>query len=198
MSPSTAAQSLRLDERVLDVASSMTLLERARAGDRDALNALIARYLPRLQRWARGRLPQWARGMADTQDLVQETVVRTFQRIEQFEIRGEGALQAYLRQGVVNRLRDEIRRASARGAVEALDTRLPDEAASPLDRAIGQQAVERYEAALERLRSADREAVIAKSRWATPTRSSPASCGNRQRVPRARPWSGRSSGSPTR
>lgn len=38
--------------------SSLTLLERAQAGDRAALDPLIARYLPRLQRWASGRLPR--------------------------------------------------------------------------------------------------------------------------------------------
>jgi RNA polymerase sigma-70 factor (ECF subfamily) len=43
--------------------TSLSLLERAREGDADALNALIARYLPRLQRWAHGRLPAWARDL---------------------------------------------------------------------------------------------------------------------------------------
>lgn len=65
--------------------SSLTLLERARAGDREALESLIARYLPRLQRWASGRLPRWARDMAETQDLVQEALFQTFKRIERFE-----------------------------------------------------------------------------------------------------------------
>jgi hypothetical protein len=50
--------------------SSLTLLQRAQAGDRAALDSLIARYLPRLQRWASGRLPRWARDMADMQALV--------------------------------------------------------------------------------------------------------------------------------
>jgi hypothetical protein len=38
--------------------SSLTLLERAQAGDRAALDLLVARYLPRLQSWASGRLPR--------------------------------------------------------------------------------------------------------------------------------------------
>jgi RNA polymerase sigma factor (sigma-70 family) len=138
------------------------LLERAQAGDVSALDALMARHLPRLRRWASGRLPQWARDVADTQDLVQETLLQTFKRIERFEWRGEGALQAYLRQGILNRIRDEFRRAGRRPAAEELDSQAPDEAASPLERAIGQQAVERYEAALQRLRAEDREAIIAR------------------------------------
>ena len=90
--------------------SSLDLLERARAGDASALDALMARHLPRLRRWASGRLPRWARDVADTQDLVQDTLLQTFKRIDRFEPRGEGALQAYLRQGVLNRIRDEYRR----------------------------------------------------------------------------------------
>ena len=50
--------------------SSVDLLERAQAGDRAALDAPVARYLPRLRRSASGRLPRWARDRADTQDLV--------------------------------------------------------------------------------------------------------------------------------
>src|SRR5688572_6587085 len=62
--------------------SSLTLFERARAGDRRAVEVLIARYLPRMRRWATGRLPPWARDMADTHDLVQETLFQTFRRID--------------------------------------------------------------------------------------------------------------------
>ena len=142
--------------------SSLTLLERAQAGDRAALELLIARYLPRLQRWATGRLPQWARGMADTQDLVQETLFQTFKRIEKFEPRGEGALQAYLRQAILNRIREELRRAKRRPAQSELDSQEAGDARSPLEQAIGQEALERYERALARLRPEDRELVVAR------------------------------------
>lgn len=142
--------------------ATIQLLERARAGDQAALDQLFARYLKPLRRWATGRLPKWARDMADTQDLVQETLLQTFKRIEGFEARGEGALQAYLRQALMNRIRDELRRFGRRGAPEALDTQAPDMGPSPLEAAIGQQATERYERALARLRDADREAIIAR------------------------------------
>ena len=142
--------------------SSLDLLERARAGDRSALNTLMARHLPRLRKWASGRLPRWARDVADTQDLVQETLLQTFKRIDKFEVRREGALQAYLRQGVLNRIRDEHRKVARRTQSAELDSQAPDSGASPLEAAIGQQAVERYEAALQRLRARDREAIIAR------------------------------------
>src|SRR5687768_6490718 len=95
--------------------ATMQLLERARAGDDEALERLFAKYLKPLRRWAAGRLPKWARDMADTQDLVQETLLQTFRKIEGFECRGEGALQAYLRQALMNRIRDELRRFDRRG-----------------------------------------------------------------------------------
>jgi RNA polymerase sigma-70 factor (ECF subfamily) len=150
-----------------DFETTLDLLRRAQAGDSDALNALIARYLPRMRQWAAGRLPLHARGMTDTQDLVQETVSRAFRNVEAFEIRGEGALQAYLRQALLNQIRQEIRRASSRiprGDVDLADAadRVEAPGPSPLEAAIGAEALERYERALERLRPEDREAIVAR------------------------------------
>ncbi|MCA1563958.1 MAG: RNA polymerase sigma factor [Acidobacteria bacterium] len=139
---------------------TIALLERARAGDETALNELFARHVPLLQRWASGRLPKWARDVSDTSDLVQETVMETFKRLDTFEPRGEGALQAYLRQAIVNRIRTHIRRASARPEPVALESGVPAEDTSPLEAAIGQQTVERYEAALDRLKPDEREAIV--------------------------------------
>jgi RNA polymerase sigma-70 factor, ECF subfamily len=140
--------------------STQQLLDLVRQGDRDALERLYARCLPPLRRWARGRLPSAARGALDTQDLVQDTVVNSLRRLDQFDSRHEGALQAYLRQAVLNRIRDEARRFSRRPVQAELSESFQSEAASPLDIAIGREGVERYEAALQRLRPVDREAII--------------------------------------
>lgn len=140
--------------------SSLDLIARAQAGDQQARDLLIARYLPRLQRWARGRLPVWARDLADTQDLVQETVFKAFQQLDSFEVRGQGALQGYLRQALINRIRSEIRRVNRHPASAALDTRMEADGPSPLEAAIGREAVERYEEALNRLSPIDREAIV--------------------------------------
>jgi RNA polymerase sigma-70 factor (ECF subfamily) len=142
--------------------TTFQLLERARAGDGAAVEALFARYLLPLRRWARGRLPRFARDVSDTQDLVQETLAATFKKIETFDSRGEGALQAYIRQALMNRIRDELRRFERRGTPGVLDSQMPDMAPSPLERVIGRQAIGRYEEALARLRPGDREAIIAR------------------------------------
>ena len=94
--------------------STLRLIERARAGDEEALEQLFTRHRIPLQRWASGRLPQWARDISDTDDLVQDTLLSTFKRIGDFEHRGAGALQAYLRQAVLNRIREELRRSARR------------------------------------------------------------------------------------
>lgn len=85
------------------------LLVLARAGDKAALNLLFERHQPILQRWARARLPRSAPDI-DTTDLVHESIVRTVARIDDFGLRTDEAVQAYLRAVVMNRIRDEVRR----------------------------------------------------------------------------------------
>jgi len=143
-----------------DSESSHVLLVRAREGDGAALEELCARYLPRLRRWAHGRLPAWARGALDTNDLAQDTIAHVVQGLPNFEPHHDAALQAYLRQALMNRIRDEIRRAQRRPAPGPLDTGHPSAEPSPLEEAIGREALERYEAALQRLKPGDREAII--------------------------------------
>jgi RNA polymerase sigma-70 factor (ECF subfamily) len=139
-----------------------TLLDRAKAGDREALEELFARHVPRLRKWATGRMPRWARDIADTTDLIHDTVLDTLRALDRFEHRGDGALQAYLRQAVVNRIRNELRKRAARGAPETVDSSLSDGGTSPLERVISNQTLERYEAALAELRPEEREAVISR------------------------------------
>jgi RNA polymerase sigma-70 factor (ECF subfamily) len=142
--------------------TTQELLVRARAGDEHSVEELFARCLPSLRRWARGRLPTYARDLGDTQDIVQETVLHTLNRLPSFEHRHQGALQAYLREAVVNRIRDQIRRVQRRPTpVELVDAHA-DGAPSPLEHAIGREGIERYEAALNRLKPADREAIVAR------------------------------------
>jgi RNA polymerase sigma factor (sigma-70 family) len=146
----------------MDLESTFSLIERARAGDKQALERLFARHLQPLQRWATGRLPNWARDLADTDDLVQDTLLRTFKKIESFEPRRVGGLQAYLRSAVLNRLRDELRRKRREPESTNLGSIEVEAEDSPLEAAIGRERVETYEKALERLKPEEREAIIAR------------------------------------
>lgn len=143
-----------------DHESTVYLLERFRAGDTAALNRLFERYLPGLRRWASGRLPRWARDVSDTHDLVQEAALQTFKNIEAFECRGEGALLAYLRQAVMNRIKDEFRRSARSPDSTAVSSGLLDDGTSPFEVAVGAELLDEYDAALERLSPSEREAII--------------------------------------
>ena len=142
--------------------STSELIDRVRRGDKESLDRLMARHLGPLRRFVTGRLPRWARDLADTDDLVQDTLLRTFNKIEDFDVRGVGALQAYLRQAVMNRLRDELRRKGRAPVMVDGDGLDLVGGGSPLEEAIGQEAFERYQAALTRLRPEEREAIIAR------------------------------------
>ncbi|MPZ20011.1 MAG: sigma-70 family RNA polymerase sigma factor [Luteitalea sp.] len=139
-----------------------TLLARGRAGDPDAINLLFERCLPPLARWAHGRVPAFARDLVETNDIVQDTVLRTLRRLDQFECRHAGGLLAYLRQAVENRIRDVIRRARRRPMCAEISEEQLDSQASPLEVAIGREAVERYEVALSQLKPSDRELIVAR------------------------------------
>ena len=115
-----------------------------------------------MSRWASGRLPKWARDMSDTDDLVQDTLIRSVANLDHFEARGEGALQAYLRGAVMNRIRDEIRRRHRTPAKGPLDPSIAAQGQSPLDSAIGAETMAKYDRALDRLEPETREAVIAR------------------------------------
>lgn len=140
--------------------TSIELLRRAQGGDRKALNDLLARYRPGLCSWAHARLPRELCSIQETEDLVQETLVRALDHLEGFQPRHEGALIAYLRTAVRNRIRDEFRRHAHRPQRAELDSRQPDAGGDPLQLAIGAETFERFERALERLPPEQREAVI--------------------------------------
>lgn len=141
----------------LDLLATQELLLRAKDGDDRARDHLLARYLPRLQRWASGRLPMSARSLLDTSDLVHDTLLRTIQGLQGVEIRGPGGFQAYVRQAVLNRIRDQIRWSARRPGPDGVPEDLHDVAPSPLEQAIGADVLARYEAGLATLGDEDRE-----------------------------------------
>jgi RNA polymerase sigma-70 factor, ECF subfamily len=139
--------------------ATVDLLQRARGGDQAAWDTFAGRYIRELRRFAHGRLPGPARGMTDTDDLVQDAVVNTVRQLDRFEFRRSGALLAYLRQAVQNRIVDEARRAARRAVAFDSDEDCVDRGPSPLQQAICRQNAERYRMALRRLRPRDRLAL---------------------------------------
>jgi RNA polymerase sigma factor (sigma-70 family) len=144
----------------LPAEATVELLNKVKQGDEEARERLLARCLPALRRWAHGRMPLPARGMLETDDLVQDAVMGAMRRLGAFVPRHQGALQAYLRQAVLNRIRDLARHYRRVPEQTSLPDRVVDEGTSPLDRAIGLENAAWYESAMQRLKPADREAII--------------------------------------
>jgi RNA polymerase sigma-70 factor, ECF subfamily len=142
--------------------ASEDLVRKFQAGDEAALERLWSRYLPRLRRWAHGRLPPAARSHTNTDDLVQDAFVRSLAHLRTLEPRGSGGLFAYFRTIVLNQIRDYGRQLGRRPRQEELD---PEAQAGPepsaLEQIIGAQTLERYEAALATLSEEDQAIILA-------------------------------------
>ncbi len=143
-----------------DFDSTLDVLERARQGDSDAARVLIERTVGPLRRWARGRLPYYARAGANTEDVVQDAVLNALARVEHFEHRSVDGMQKYLRESVRNRIRDEVRRVGRRGVGDELPETLTHPGYSPLEELILKERSERYLEGLRTLKPNDRLAII--------------------------------------
>jgi RNA polymerase sigma-70 factor (ECF subfamily) len=143
------------------VDDSLTLLKRAQAGDAAALDTLLSRYRPRLSRWAHGRLPRWARDAADTDDLIQNTLVGALRNLNTFQIGAQGGFHLYLRTAIANSVRDHIRVARRR-EFATLNSSMPADEPSALEHVMGAERLARYEVALAALSEDEREAIVAR------------------------------------
>ena len=144
------------------VDSTVELVQRARKGDRDAMDLLCRRYMRPLSRWARHRLPGWARELMNTEDLVQETLLRTVRNLDHFSSQHPGALHGYMRRVLENLVLDEKKKISRAPLRGELRPDVKGSSTSPLERLIGREKLERYEHALEMLDADAREAVLAR------------------------------------
>ena len=146
-----------------DLSSSITLFYRARQGDALSLEQLYSRFLPRLARWARGRLPGKARSLLETGDIVLETLGNFLGRMQDIEPRHEGALMAYLCRALDNRLRNIYRDSSRRPEqVSAEPGNFVTGERSPFDLCVEADTRMRYARALDRLSEDERAAVTMK------------------------------------
>ena len=140
--------------------STEVLINRTREGDERARNRLSERYWSALRQWAHGRIPNRARDLVDTDDLVQSALQRAIDHLGSFESQGHGAFLGYARQILLNRIRDECRRAARRPEHLELHDNLVADDISPLEQTIQRDRLERYEQALAALNPTQREAVI--------------------------------------
>lgn len=163
---------LPYDDSPRESGESSELLRRARRGDRSAVDALFARMFPWLRLRTRGRLPCCARGVLDTNDVVQDVLLRTIRRISGFESASSVAFRAYLLRAVDHRIRDELRRVGRRGTHGDLtEAELPAAGGrSPLEQLIDGQAWQRYLGALKKPSQRERRLIVSRGELGYPFR----------------------------
>jgi RNA polymerase sigma-70 factor (ECF subfamily) len=89
--------------------SDETLAAEARGGDQAAARVLHERYLPMLRgRAARALGPRMRRRVAES-DVIQETWLTAFFRLESFVDRGPGSFRTWLARILKNKIHDEVR-----------------------------------------------------------------------------------------
>jgi len=139
---------------------TLDLVRGAQRGESAAIENLYSRYLPRLRWWAHGRLPGFARNGFDTEDVVQDAMMRTLRRLEDFDPQKAGCFQAYTRQAVLNAIRDHVRRARPHETADrVLEFEIMPQK-SPLEELIGRDGIERYETALAVLSPQEQELIV--------------------------------------
>ena len=137
------------------------LLHEFQLGDDGALERLWSRYLPRLKRWARGRLPCPGRNAADTDDLIQDAFVRSVAHLRTLKLRRSQSLFAYLKMIILNQVRDYVRNSARWNMSELHDSDHAGVQASPLEQVLGQETLARYQTALSSLSEDDQDVILA-------------------------------------
>ena len=136
---------------------TLELLQRAKNGDSEALDVLMARYRPRLVRWATGRLPDYARSLFDTGDLVQDVSSGLWNDWTSLMSAAPASSRPMSGKAILNRISGPGAQCSPverRGSV-----REPSRSSPSLEAAIGGDVLDRYERALTLLREEEARLV---------------------------------------
>jgi RNA polymerase sigma-70 factor, ECF subfamily len=145
---------------------STGLLFRARAGSADALNELYARYGPRLLSLIRLRMGPGIRPETDSRDILQATLLKSFEHLEQFNGADGRSLMGWLARIAENEIRDQAdrqgRQRRDKAREEPLDPALPVTAhmRTAVSQLIVDEQSERLERAIARLDEPQREAIL--------------------------------------
>ncbi len=143
------------------------LLRAARAGSREALDRLFERCAPRLLALIRLRLGRELRGHLESRDILQASLLKSFQRIDQLEQSDARSLMAWLARIAENEVKDRVdyhrrQRRDARQEVplDERDGDLVRRVRSSLSQVIFDERARRLEQALESLPEQHREVIV--------------------------------------
>lgn len=154
--------------------SDAELFAASQTGDRDALETLLQRHLPRLSAFVRSRLDPAMRARESGTDFVQSACREALEHAGTFTYRSDEEFRGWLYTIALNKIRERTEHFAAqkRGA-GAFPRPMPDSGVvdargactSPSQMAIGHELEERMQQALDRL-SEDHREVITLSRIA--------------------------------
>ncbi len=140
--------------------STLTLLPYASRGDARAISLLLARMGPYLKRAWRGRLPPWVRGRSDTQDLVQEALIRALKHLPRFEDQSIEDFRNWLHAVCRNLVIDETRYAKRKGVEPELPEQCEGDLLDPEERLVEKERADIFGKALGGLSPSERELVV--------------------------------------
>ena len=99
-----------MEPSAADSKTSVVLLRQACAGEPAALGQLLERIRPWLRAVADGRLGSRIAARLDASDVVQQTCLSVFKRIQQFEGQDLAQFMAWVREIHLRNIQDEVRR----------------------------------------------------------------------------------------
>ena len=146
---------------------STTLLREARQGSREALGELYSLYGARLLAFIRMRIGGDLRARVDSRDILQSALLKSFQRIEQFEGDTGATLMGWLMRIAENEIRDQVdyhhrqrRDADAAVPIDAGGVDLAAQVRSAFSEAVVSEEAERLGAALRALDPDHRDVIV--------------------------------------
>jgi RNA polymerase sigma factor (sigma-70 family) len=142
------------------------LVRDAVAGRPEAVDALYARVAPRVLTYVRMRMGQSLRARMDSRDILQATLLKSFERFGEFQGSGKPALMAWLARIAEREILDRAdyqqraRRSAEREAPLSGEDVPEARVTSVLSRMIRDERAEQLEQAMEGLSDAHREIIL--------------------------------------
>ncbi len=151
----------------MDRAETTALIRGAKAGSERDLDSLFERYAGRLLALIRARMGPGLRAHTESRDILNASLLKAFQNIDQFERSDGGSLMAWLARIAENEMRDQVdylrrqRRDAAKEVrpEQGLDG-IAERVRSHSSRLVLREEMERMVRALETLDEPQREVIL--------------------------------------
>lgn len=162
-----------MDELTIDSAETQNLLRQIQAGDRQAFERLFVRHRPELRKFIALRLDPRIRARVDPSDVVQETHLEAYRRLQDYLERQPMPFHVWLRKTAYERLLMTRRQHLGAGkrtmerevplpdrSSQLLAQRLLSNASTPSQQLQRRELIRRVRQAVAQLAPADREILL--------------------------------------